>query len=162
MFIADIWPKVGQFVVWDNLITKSSILWASLHFSGFSGLLFWNTLKFQQIHAKAREILWHLICNTWGWILRLHEWECFSLTLNSFQMHFLYEAHDHNYCQPVKTNMNRLGICPTVNFLLILVYGFSYLSWFSRNSVSLLKKIGLFTKSWWLTNHATNEGSWSF
>ena len=90
--------------------------------------------------SNAHKICCHLICYTWCWNVKLHGWKLFFLTLNRFQMHFRYEAHDHNYCQPWNTYIKWLGICPTGNFFLISVDGFTYLCWFSRNSVMLLEK----------------------
>ena len=49
---------------------------------------FWNILKNYYYQQNAREKWWLLRCNTWGWNLKLHEWEWFKLTLNKLFGHW--------------------------------------------------------------------------
>ena len=60
------------------------------HFRNIFEILFEIFLRIWCHQSNPREIWFNLICYTWGLNWIIHEWEQFSLTLNSFQMHFLY------------------------------------------------------------------------
>ena len=124
------------------MITLSKIIsnfvglpWFFQFFDNFS-LDFFNI---QHSQSNPCEKWWHLTCNTWGYTLKLHEWECFKLTLNSFQMLFLHEGYVGDYDLSQKHNTKSTWNPSLGNILMILLDSLLDLSCNLQNSVTFLE-----------------------
>ena len=139
---------LAQIGVIQNMITLSKIIsdfvglpWIFQFFDNFS----LDSFNIQHFQSNPCEKWWHLRCNMWGYTLKLHEWECFKLTLNSFQMLFLHEGYVWDYDLSQKHNTKSTWNPSLGNILMILLDSLLDLSCNLQNSVTFLENFFLFT-----------------